>query len=170
MVISVAHQAGVVVITAGPTRTVVPWRMRSRRQTAGDSPPRPLRAALHHSRLDPPPCPQSSMSSQYPRPPAISRLPRRVQSERATCANCITHARMLPMLCCSLVFWLRRRLVQWEAVCLTLGCLTYSSRAALARGFTSGRLVAVTSHWQTSAASQAHHPSTQLRCIFATAP
>jgi hypothetical protein len=92
------------------------------------------------------------------------------RAERARCANCITHARMLPMLCCSLVFWLQRRLVQWEAVCLTSRCLTYSSRAALARGFTSGRLVAVTSHWQTSAGSQAHLPSTQLRCVFATAP
>jgi hypothetical protein len=169
MVISVAHQAGVVVITAGPTRTVVPRRMRSRRQQATFTPGHCVQLCIIHA---------------WTRRPVLSpRCHRNIRArhqtsapsraERASDVCKLHHARTHARCPCYAAVSSCGCGVVWcngsEAVCLTLRCLTYSSRAALARGFTSGRLVAVTSHWQTSAASQAHLPSTQLRCVFATA-
>jgi hypothetical protein len=61
----------------------------------------------------------------------------------------------------------------WEAVFYTLR--THPG-LGLAEGFTSGRLFAVSSHWQPSSRQRCPPiiprwlPSTQLRCVFATAP
>ena len=130
--------------------------------------PRPLRAALHHSRLGPP-CPQSSMSSQYPR--------RQTCPSRAEVRKLHHAAFRVPILTVLCLAADQCRLRGWPVVVVLSMSdrffnLTYSSRAGLGRGFTAGglSLPAPTGKPQRGHARLSWRPSTQLRCVFATAP
>lgn len=90
------------------------------------------------------------------------------------CANCITPSQ-------SLLYYALRQIsvgcgVGLSAVVLSMSDrffnLTYSSRAGLGRGFTAGglSLPAPTGKPQRGHARLSWRPSTQLRCVFATAP
>ena len=96
------------------------------------------------------------------------------------CANCITQPfaqrPRIPIRCISCLAADQSRLRGWRIVCCLMGGrlsnLTYSSSAGLGRGFTAGglSLPPPTGKPQRCHARQTWRRSTQLRCVFATAP
>lgn len=152
------------VITAGPTRTVLPRGLRSRRQQ-GD---RQLLAVVQYPR-HPGHCVQLCIIYAWARRVLNPRCHRNIRARRQTCARRVC----CPVACRgaqiaspthpSLLHALRQIRdsrcgvgVQWEAVSLTLRT---RPGLGLAEGFTSGRLFAVFSHWQALTDYKRCHPS-----------